>query len=304
LVVDKQLTRSLKIKDQFILAQLDTTLSGYRKAISELSDKLKSFSAESLKAHLIGKDIKIDFLKFSDEYITELKSNEATEKTGSNLNTVRNHLIDFNNYDERLPIEFISTDFIARFENFLRHERMMKRKNRLGKTYTKKGKPLPDASIHIYLRDFQSLFSAVIKKYNRPLLELIGIKFNPFEDYSIIPAPEPKKRNLELDQIIKVRDCEIIEGSRAELARNLGRLSFYLCGMNAVDFYKNKYVINRGRLEYCRSKTTGRRKDKAFISIKVTEEAKDLLEFAKSIPSRYSSIGCLNKALSKGMATL
>jgi integrase len=81
-------------------------------------------------------------------------------------------------------------------------------------------------------------------------------------------------------------------------------LSFYFCGMNAVDFYNKQYVINKGRIEYFRSKTKSKRKDRAFISIKIPSEAESLLQFAASIPSRYNSIGNLNKAISKGMAEL
>lgn len=122
-VVDKQLTKSFKIKDQFVQAQLGITLSKYRKAISELGEKINALSADSLKQHLIGSELKVDFFKFSEEYITGLKSKEETEKSGFNFNTVRNHLLDFNDHNESLPIEFISVDFISRFEKFLRRER-------------------------------------------------------------------------------------------------------------------------------------------------------------------------------------
>jgi integrase len=303
-VVDRQLTKSFKIKDQFIIAQLEATLSTYRKAISDLGGKIESFSAESLKEHLIAKGIKVDFLKFADTYIKELRSKEETEKTGANFNTVRNHLIDFNYYKQELPIEFISVEFISRFEKFLRNERIMLRKDQFGREYKKKGRPLPDSSVHIYLRDFQALFSAAIKKYNRPSLELIPIKFNPFEEYAIVAAPEPKERKLAIDQLKIIRDANVVKGGREELAKNLGLLSFYLCGMNAIDFFKKKYAIKNGRIEYCRSKTAGRRKDKAFISIKIPDEARGLLEFAEALPNRYTTNGGLNKALSKGMAAL
>jgi hypothetical protein len=303
-VVDKQLTKSFKIKDQFVLAQLATTLSKYRKAIGELGEKINALSADSLKQHLIGNEQKVDFLIFSEEYITELKSREATAKSAANFQTVRNHLLDFNDHHDSLPIEFISVEFISRFEKFLRKERTMIRKDQFGKLRKSKGKPLPDASIHVYLRDFQGLFSAAMKKYNRPSIHLIPIKFNPFEEYKIVDAPETEKRSLEIEQLCKIRDCKVPEGSRAELARNLGMLSFYLCGMNAVDIYKQQYAIRNGRIEYQRSKTSGRRKDKAFISIHIPEEAKTLLEFAATVRKRYATIGNLNKALSKGMRML
>jgi len=303
-VVDHQLTKSLRLKDQFIVSQIEALLSTYRKAISDLGSKIESFSAESLKEHLIAKGIKVDFLKFADDYIKALRSKEETEKTGANFNTVRNHLIDFNHYKDQLPIEFISVEFINRFEKFLRNERIMLRKDQFGREYKKKGKPLPDSSIHIYLRDFQALFSAAIKKYNRPSLELIPIKFNPFEEYAIVAVPQPKERKLDVNQLSIIRDAEVTKGGREELAQKLGLLSFYLCGMNAVDFFKKNYIIKNGRIEYCRSKTAARRKDKAFISIKIPEEAQQLIEFAEAAAKRYVSIGGLNKALSKGMEAL
>ena len=80
-------------------------------------------------------------------------------------------------------------------------------------------------------------------------------------------------------------------------------LSFSLCGTNAIDFYKfDQQNIKDGQLEYKRSKTTGRRKDEAFINIKIVDEAKPLLEkYIGKLAERYSNIENLNKASSKGM---
>lgn len=61
-LISSQLTKALKIKDQFIAVQLEAKIAKYLKDISALRGKLKSLSAESLKQHLIGKDLKIDFL--------------------------------------------------------------------------------------------------------------------------------------------------------------------------------------------------------------------------------------------------
>src|SRR5687768_14174881 len=67
--------------------------------------------------------------------------------------------------------------------------------------------------------------------------------------------------------------------SRAELARDLLMLSFYMCGMNAVDLYHlSHFRAGDKRLEYNRSKTSKVRKDDAFISIRIVPEAVPLLE--------------------------
>jgi len=84
--------------------------------------------------------------------------------------------------------------------------------------------------------------------YNKPSLGLNPIKYNPFEEYKIVESPETRKRNIQVKDLIKVRDCKIEPLGRTELARNLLMLSFYLCGMNAVDFYNRNYIIKKAGL--------------------------------------------------------
>lgn len=301
-VVDKQLKKDLSIKDPFINSILSDKLKTYRKYLSDLEDRVNGFTAENLKQYLLGKDLKIDFLKFSQTHIELLDANKQG-KHAANYRTVKNHISDFVG-SASLSIEMISPSFIADFEKYLRGPKTMTRTDQFGRLIISNGKPLGDASVHNYLRDFQGIFSAAIAFYNKPYLGLIPIKFNPFENYKIVEAPETEKRNIEVENIIKIRDCEVVKGGRAELARNLSMLSFYLCGMNAVDLYKREYRIKNGRIEYNRSKTKNKRKDKAFISIKIPPEAKELIDFAAHLPERYSSIDNLNHALSKGMAIL
>jgi len=71
--------------------------------------------------------------------------------------------------------------------------------------------------------------------------------------------------------------------------------------MNAVDLRKNEYQIVKDRIEYNRSKTKDKRKDNAFISIKIIPEAKLLLAKYKYLSKRYATNENLNAALSVGM---
>ena len=59
----------------------------------------------------------------------------------------------------------------------------MTRKGRLGREYTVTGKPLPDSSVHIYLRDFQGFFTAAMSYYNKPSLGLMPMTYNPFKKH-------------------------------------------------------------------------------------------------------------------------
>jgi hypothetical protein len=94
--------------------------------------------------------------------------------------------------------------------------------------------------------------------------------------------------------------------TRIELARDMFILSFYLYGTNAVDFYHASAAnVIDDRFEYRRSKTQGRRQDEAFISIKIVDEAKPLLEkYLGQLNSRYGAYDYLDYALYKGMKGL
>jgi integrase len=110
-------------------------------------------------------------------------------------------------------------------------------------------------------------------------------------------------RLLCIEQINQIRDFQCLPGSRAELAKEIFLLSFYLCGMNAKDMYDlHQSNIVKGRVNYNRSKTKKRRKDSAFISIKLIPEASPLLlKYVDRLRDRYASSNNLNKALSRGL---
>ncbi|MCC8410758.1 site-specific integrase [Mucilaginibacter sp. UR6-1] len=303
-VTEKQLKKDRSIKDQFVLTCVNKSLDAYRRAICDNDELIGRMTASDIKDFLLKRDKKIDFLDFSDQHIKLLIENEQG-KSAANFKTVRNHIIDFIKRPSGLPIEQITTDFLEKFEAFLRGPRIMTRMDRLGRPYKAKGKPLGDASVHVYLRDFSGLFSAAIDFHNRPSIGLTPIKTNPFSDYAIVDAPETQKRNIDAEKILTIKNSQPRANSRCEMAKDLFMLSFYLCGINAIDLYKANYRIKNGRIEYNRSKTQDRRKDGAFISIKIPKEAVRLLSrYDGVLNQRYASIGNLNKAISIGMREL
>jgi integrase len=156
------------------------------------------------------------------------------------------------------------------------------------------------------MRDLSTLFNEARKVYNNEDIGVIKIKHYPFKVYKIGAPPKTKKRNIPGEQVIKIRKCVVKVDSRAELARDLFMLSFYMCGMNAVDLYNlDSYDPQCNRLEYNRSKTSGLRDDGAFISIKIVPEARALMEkYIGKLQSRYTTYNGLNTALSKGMKEL
>lgn len=95
-------------------------------------------------------------------------------------------------------------------------------------------------------------------------------------------AESTRKRALSLVEIKKVFDFSLIEGSREEFWKDIFQLSFHLIGMNFTDMaYLTVHNIEDGRLLYRRSKT------KRLYSIKLTDEAKEILSKYSSLTSRY-----------------
>ncbi|MFA6246443.1 MAG: phage integrase SAM-like domain-containing protein [Mucilaginibacter sp.] len=302
-VTDKQLKKDLQIKDTFLLSILNRTLDDYRKTISDLGPRLDLLDAHSLKDYLQKKEDGINFLGFCQIHIDQLKANGQV-KSAANYNTLRNHLVDFFESD-RFQISDISVPVIKAFVRFLSSKRKVIRTNQFGRPYEFEAKGAAASSISNYLRDFSGFFTAAIHYYNKPALGYTPISYNPFLELRSVDRPETKKRNIDVEQIIKIRDCRPEESSRAELARDMFMLSFYLCGINAVDIYQGSYTINDGRLEYNRSKTKGKRKDHAFISINIPAEAMPLiLKYNGKLSKRYATITNFNKALSKGMKVI
>jgi len=301
-VVDKQLTSKFTIKDVTLKRILNKTLDDYRIQISNLGPKLEFFNAETLRNYLKDKDEPMDFFKFCQVHIESLKQQGRKGSAGT-LYTVFLSLKDYFKGRSISPLE-INEWMLAAYEKYLRAERKLTRLNQ-GKLVTRTVRGMGDAAVHNHFRDLRILFKAAMKFYNKPQIGEIKIVYCPFDSYKIVDAPETRKRNLTVEQIKAIRDCKVRANSRAELAQDLFMLSFYLCGMNAVDMYKlNSSNIVNGRVEYNRSKTI-RRSDKAFISIRVTKEAKPLLEkYLDKLCSSYNRFENLDRAINEGMKSI
>lgn len=300
-VSKRQLTSGLEIKDKYLIKILDDTLYDYRSTVSELGAKLNYFSCERLRDYLRDKDSDIDFIKFCADHIDKERKEER-DGSADNHRGVRNSLIDYFNRDS-VSINEITSHMLTSWERFLKSERTMVRIGKQGKEVTTTEKGMKPGGIYNKMRDLRTLFNAAREKYNNEDLGIFKIKHYPFKKYKLGSAPKTKKRNITIEQVKIIRDCETVAGSWAELSRDLFMLSFYMCGMNAVDIYQlDPIVPGQERLEYNRSKTCEIRDDDAFISIKIIEEAKPLLEkYAVNLQSRFTSHNGLDTALSIGM---
>lgn len=304
-VVASQYDReTARVTDPFIRLLLDDILLQYRKRMSAKGKELQDFTPERLKLWLMDVKEDIDFLQFCWSYIDEL-SNNGQDKHSAGLKTVTNHVADYFQ-GSRVSSNDITTEFLESFKVHLRTPRTLLRLNQLGVLKSTKTKGCGDAGVHDYLRDLQILFKEACKKHNSPRLKIIKIAHDPFEKLEVVPAPVTAKRNVDAAMFIAIRDSEPLKDSRAELARDIFLISFYLCGINSIDILKlREGNISKGRLNYNRSKTEDRREDDAFISVKIPYQVYPLLlKYIPVLCLRYGTTGTFNAALSKGWKVL
>lgn len=294
-VVKEQLNKAFKLKDTEIIDELNEVLKTYRSAISKMKD-LPRVDVQTVKSRLLAldEDLSINFTAFIRDYIKKLeKKNKSTAAT---FVTVLNSLNDY--FKRDIDITEINYKFLLKYEEYRLAERKITRGgNKASVTFKKPG----TKTAHNHMRDLRLLFNAARDHYNNEDTGEILIKHYPFKKYKVGQAPETEKRGLEINKIKAIRDMSCDPGSRAELARDLFMLSFYLCGMNAADMYELKPGLV-SRVDYYRKKVRNRRKDKGFISVKLIPEAKDLyLKYAGSLQEMYTSAQALDYALAKGM---
>lgn len=303
-VTQKQLTKKLTLKDPFIEQQLLGLVIKYRREISKLDEKLEFLNADQLRDHLVGKDEGVDFIKFSDVYIESLRK-QGRQGSAANHATVRNSLVDYFQ-NPKISVMSITSSMLKNYERYLLSERILVRINQLNKKVTTTKKGISEACLYNHMRDLRTLFNAARAKFNDEEIGIIRIPHYPFKKYKVGSPPATANRNIEKSVILKLVNTNTEPGSRSELAKELFLLSFMLCGMNAVDlYYCTTDNIRDGRLEYNRAKTKGRRKDKAFISIKIPEQAMvSLLKYLGRLRERYCNAKGLDAALSRGMAAL
>lgn len=211
------------------------------RVLLEISEERRFISDKELRA-LINKDVsnKQDlsnrtFISVLDSFL-ELKSNAGTRSV---YEGTRNKILIF---DKGCTFETIDRNWLSRFEKWMIDSGM--------KTN----------AYAIHLRNIRAVFNYAIDEEITTLY--------PFRKFKI-RKEETRKRSLTVEQLRQLRDypCEPYQ----ERYRDMFMLMFYLIGVNAVDLFNAKELVN-GRLEYKRAKTG------KLYSVKVEPEAMEIIE--------------------------
>jgi len=295
------------LKDPFIISLIAPELAKYRDMISALGSRINTYNEKTLAAFLVNGGLvkveKINVIQFGREQIERLML-AGRDGSARNMITVVNSLQDYFRSDF-VPVTEIRSKMLEDYQKFLRTPRTMIRLNQFKKPVQLKFKGLADNGLHNHMRDLRILFNDIVDFYNDEHLGVKIINHYPFKKYKLVELTEKKKPERYVSQFKAIRNCKLPVGSRIQQARDLFLLSFYLCGMNAVDLYQIKPGIAlQARLEYNRSKTK-RRTDKAFISVPIHPVAMKLYKkYAGTLQDKYSTHNSLDRALSIGMNAL
>jgi integrase len=257
-VPDNQIDKGGRLKDAFINRELFDRITQYQEIIkTKLKGMIFRYSVDDLATYLVRNVnqavSELDFIEYAES--EKVKQAEGTIKLNKDFIKLLKRYIS----SERLLVHDITSGFLAKFDEWLREG------------------GITQNSVVTYMGRFRAIFNRMRDKYNDEDKGDMPIPHNPWKKYRIPPVEITRKRGLTVEQIIAIRDAEVTT-SREELARDAFMLSFYLAGMNPADMF-NLTDYKDGRISYYRQKTKTRRKDKAYISILVQEEALPL--FAK-----------------------
>jgi len=297
-----QLTKSLEIKDQDVYILLNDYLKKYRNKLASISTD--HMNVKELKDEITKKDINssnIDFI----ELIDDIRLQRTQEGRTGDLNmfrTVRNRLVDYFG-SKSVPISKITSQMLFDYERHLKMGGIFLRRNKHGEIIEFNAKKLETNGIIKQMVVIRTVFNEGLKRFNNPDTGYISIPHYPIIRYKIAKPKMSKHRVLSNETFSALSNHKPRRGSAKEMAKEIFLLSFYMCGMNAVDILKLPKYNGEKRIEYNRSKTKDSRNDNAFISVKVTEEAKPLLKkWAGKI--KYANREYFIRAINDGLKSM
>ena len=272
-------------------------LNAYDYVIEECEDAKAVVSFIDKK---INQEKNLDFIAFAREYVEGLPNN-GTRHVKEQLIIALCRFVQ----SDSLPVRKITSSFLSRFESWLRSTRLIKKNGK-----ERKLKPLANSSIQTYMQNVQTLYNKMLKRYNDYEINDIVITGDPFKVYDPHQDFTYKKKAVGADIIRKIVAYKSPKEkySPRNYARDMFLLSFCLAGMNIIDIFNCDSYIG-GRIDYRRTKTRSKKKDKAFISVPVYPEVQEIFNAYRDaddirvfdLYKRYAHLQSARQGLAYGM---
>lgn len=226
------------------------------RAIIELDDRAKPYSLDDIIDKLGLVKQSTSFKGYSNKLIEQLKSAKRFGNARA-YTDAQTAFLAFNKGKD-IDLSSITQKKLIQFEESL------------------ETKGLRVNSISVYLRTIRAIYNKAIKE------ELVNENHYPFKNFKI-RKETTVKRALAKEDIKSILEHDLGGNPDLELARDIFLFSFYNRGMSFIDIcYLTNRSVNGGRIAYRRKKT------KQVFSIKLTNEAKKIIEkYAGGEPSNH-----------------
>lgn len=267
----------LKKRNNFIYDEVLLDVLRIRKMFSSLGHSIDNYTVKELakKADdlLSGRDQnQINFFDYGYKVVQDFKN--AGKPSFENIEV---GLRRFESFIKSRDLNFsdITSNLLTRYEEWLRQQPSLNSKG--------KGVTISSAGVKLYIGNIQRIFNIAKEELNDEDRGIIRIANNPFSKYKLPKYNAPSKYALSRDQIRAIAGCRFDVGCTGRIiARDVFIMSFMLVGMNTADLYHLLPELH-GRFNYERRKTTSKRADKAFFSVKIEPELLPYFERYKDL---------------------
>jgi integrase len=242
-----------EIVDYNVLANCYTKIKTYNEKLCNFN--IEKWTASDIKKILLEDDVEISFTDFAKRFVLKMKLAGRT-KPARNYQTAVNSLLGFYG-KSKLNFSEITSRKIQAWIEFLSDTNRAK---------------------NMYPNAICKIFDDGRKEYNDYDRNVMRITNDPFRIIDIPRVETPAKRTSDVETIRKIL-ATVPTTAREELAHNVMMLVLFLAGINTVDLYNlQRNAVDGDYLCYNRSKTMGKRKDKAFFRIRIQDEIKPIFD--------------------------
>lgn len=306
-VTSKDLTGKGELKTQSFKDAAEDLIRKYRRRCNELGERLKNMTVDNVIEYIekdAPENFKLNFIEFGRGVVAKLRET-GHEGNARTYAVALNALERFAGGDQ-IDICEITGKYVERFLQWIDDQPAPPKRTKSGRAAS------------LYYANIRSLHNMAKREHNDEDLGIIRIPLSPFAKVKAPPVPESRKRALPIETLRAIaalpdRPIRINQMNPFNLARDVFTLSFFLVGINTIDLWAQKNMhIKDGRLIYERIKTTGRRRDKARISIKIEPEAAALIEKYRGkaggkvfiFDQAYSSANSFNRSVNRGLKSI
>ena len=252
--------------DRGITRSLDDKVDSIRDFINSHTDIIESMaSAQDVKEYIISsmnKRKNTDVLSFAEGYLSKIKVKGTFLAKQTRINALKDYVSNQLGLSS-LPAEMVTSSFVKEYEEWLRK-------------HPRKGiEKMKESTVISYIGELSALFNAFRDEYNDYDTGDIVIKNDPFRRYKYPRKEETEKRAVSADVIRAIWNYKPARHT-AQIARDVFLMSFFLCGMNVADLYECAPFGDR--LEYTRKKTRNTKRDAPFISMKIHDKIRPIID--------------------------